>query len=60
MCSIQVTGEPSSDFWMAMWVIAVVSVALCQCLWPGGHQITSPVRISTRSSPSHPVHPIPR
>src|SRR3954452_25426469 len=44
---------------MAMWVMAVVSVAPCQCLWLGGHQITSPARISTRSSPSHWVQPVP-
>src|SRR3954449_9618313 len=29
-CSIHVTGEPFSDSWMAMWVMAVVSVAPCQ------------------------------
>jgi uncharacterized membrane protein YeiH len=34
-------------------------VAPCQCLWPGGHQITSPARISTLASPSHWVQPQP-
>src|SRR3982751_2825450 len=42
-----------------MWVIAVVGVAPCQCLWLGGHQITSPARISTMRSPSHWVQPQP-
>src|SRR3954463_2948897 len=42
-----------------MCVIAVVGVAPCQCLWPGGHQITSPARISTLASPSHWVQPQP-
>src|SRR6478609_8888319 len=44
---------------MAMCVIAVVGDAPCQCLWPGGHQIASPGRISTISSPSHWVQPQP-
>src|SRR3954447_21402889 len=44
---------------MAMCVIAVVGVAPCQCLWFGGHQITSPARISTMGSPSHCVQPQP-
>src|ERR1700738_3419723 len=44
---------------MAMCVMAVVGVAPCQCLWPGGHQITSPARISTMGSPSHCVQPQP-
>src|SRR3954469_17696719 len=42
-----------------MWVMAVVGVAPCQCLWPGGHQTTSPARISTTLSPSHWVQPAP-
>src|SRR6266581_4044232 len=42
-----------------MWVIAVVGVAPCQCLCPGGHQMTSPARISTTGSPSHCVQPQP-
>ena len=44
---------------MAMWVIDVVGVAPCQCLWFGGHQMTSPARISTICSPAHCVHPHP-
>ena len=32
---------------MAMWVMAVVGVAPCQCFSPGGNQITSPGRISS-------------
>src|SRR5439155_26581718 len=43
-----------------MCVIAVVGEAPCQCLWPGGHQITSPARISTIASPSHWVQPQPK
>src|SRR5262249_5663226 len=42
-----------------MCVIAVVGVAPCQCFCPGGHQMTSPARISTTGSPSHCVHPQP-
>jgi hypothetical protein len=57
-CS-QLTLLPSSASWMAICVIAVVGVAPCQCLCPGGHQITSPARISTIGSPSHCVHPQP-
>src|SRR4051794_5074612 len=44
---------------MAMCVRAVVGVAPCQCLWPGGHQMTSPARISTMGSHSHWVQPQP-
>ena len=32
---------------MAMWVIAVVAVAPCQCFSPGGNQMMSPGRISS-------------
>jgi hypothetical protein len=32
--------------------MTVAAVAPCQCLWPGGHQTTSPARISTFASPS--------
>src|ERR1700731_2280902 len=32
---------------MAIWVIAVVGVAPCQCFSPGGIQTTSPGRISS-------------
>jgi len=44
---------------MAMWVIAVVGVAPCQCFTPGGHQTTSPARISSTSSSEHWVQPTP-
>src|SRR3954451_13334892 len=44
---------------MAMWVIAVVGVAPCQCLCPGGHEITSPGRISSIGPPQHCVQPQP-
>src|SRR5262249_32837810 len=42
-----------------MCVMEVVGDAPCQCLWPGGHQMTSPARISTMASPSHCVQPQP-
>src|SRR5207253_6708918 len=57
--SIHSTNFPLSPSWIAMWVIAVVGVAPCQCLCFGGHQITSPGRISTIGPPSHWVHPQP-
>src|SRR5437763_31689 len=37
---------------MAIWVMAVVAVAPCQCFSPGGIQTTSPGRISS-TGPSH-------
>src|SRR5438128_1627928 len=42
---------------MAMCVMAVVGVAPCQCLSFGGHQTTSPGRISTFGPPSLCTHP---
>ena len=45
--SIHSTDLPFDASWMAMWVIAVVSVAPCQCFSPGENQITSPGRISS-------------
>src|SRR5580704_17490007 len=44
---------------MAMCVIALASVAPCQCFLPGGQEITSPGRISSFDSPQHCVHPRP-
>ena len=44
---------------MAMCVIAVVEVAPCQCFSPGGHQTTSPGRISCFGPPSLCTHPHP-
>ena len=44
---------------MARCVIAVVGVAPCQCLSFGGHQTTSPGRISTFGPPSLCTHPHP-
>src|SRR5437870_10122903 len=44
---------------MAMCVIAVVEVAPCQCFSPGGHQTTSPGRISSFGPPSLCTHPHP-
>src|SRR5579884_2771008 len=57
--SIHSTFLPLSCSVIAICAIAVVGVAPCQCLWFGGHQITSPARISTMDSPSHWVHPAP-
>src|ERR1044072_8802661 len=39
--------------------MAVVGVAPCQCFTPGGHQITSPGRISSFGPPQHCVQPRP-
>src|SRR3954463_7773468 len=44
---------------MAMCDIPVVEVAPCQCLSFGGHQTTSPGRISTFGPPSLCTHPHP-
>src|SRR6516162_7468217 len=57
--SIQSTALPSSFSTTAMCDIAVVAVAPCQCFLPGGHQITSPGRISSLRSPQHWVQPHP-
>src|SRR5215212_7713299 len=57
--SIHSTALPSSDSAMATCVIAVVGVAPCQCLSLGGHQTTSPGRISTFGPPSLCTHPHP-
>src|SRR5262245_25209515 len=44
---------------MAICVIAVVGAAPCQCFTPGGHEITSPDRISSIGPPQHCVQPQP-
>src|ERR1700675_2981634 len=44
---------------MAIWVIAVVGVAPCQCFSPGGIQITSPGRISSIGPPQGCAQPQP-
>ena len=44
---------------MAMWVMAVVGVAPCQCFSPGGNQTTSPGRISSTGPPSRCARPSP-
>ena len=51
-CSIQSTGEPFSFSWIAMWLMAVVGVAPCQCFSPGANHTTSPGRISSMAPPS--------
>src|SRR3989442_10212595 len=44
---------------MAIWVMAVVGEAPCQCLTCGGHQITSPALISSTGPPHACVRPTP-
>ena len=44
---------------MAMWVMAVVAVAPCQCFSPGANQITSPGRISSIGPPHRCARPLP-
>src|SRR6266540_2123616 len=56
---IQSTVLPLRCSRMAMCVIAVVEVAPCQCFSPGGHQTTSPGRISSFGPPSVCTHPHP-
>src|SRR5213594_2644070 len=57
--SIQSTVLPLRCSRMAMCVIAVLEVAPCQCFSPGGHQTTSPGRISSFGPPSLCTHPHP-
>src|SRR5579883_251675 len=57
--SIQSTFLPFNCSVIAICDIPVLGVAPCQCLWFGGHQMTSPARISTIGSPSHWVQPKP-
>ena len=51
-CSSHPTTVPSCASWMAIWLMELVGDAPCQCLMPGGIQITLPVRISRLSPPS--------
>jgi hypothetical protein len=44
---------------MAIWVMAVVAVAPCQCFSPGGIQTTSPGRISSTGPPQRCAKPQP-
>src|ERR1017187_9344081 len=44
---------------MAIWVIAVVCAAPCQCFSPGANQITSPGRISSTGPPQRCARPQP-
>src|SRR5438552_12229815 len=57
--SIQSTVLPLRCSRMAMCVMAVVGVAPCQCFSPGGHQTTSPGRISSFGPLSLCTHPSP-
>ena len=57
--SIQVTGEKSTDSWIATWVIAASGVAPCQCLCSAGHQRMSPEWNSSFGPPSIWVQPTP-
>ena len=58
-CSSQLTTLPSSCSWMAIWVMAVVAEAPCQCFSPGGNQTTSPGRISSIGPPQRRARPHP-
>src|SRR5207237_36224 len=42
---------PSSASIVAMWLMAVVGVAPCQCFSPGGHDTTSPGRMTSIGPP---------
>jgi hypothetical protein len=42
---------------MAMWVMAIVGGAPCECLSLGGNHTTSPGRISSIEPPSGCTHP---
>src|SRR5688572_30671560 len=44
---------------MAIWVMAVVAVALCPCFSPGGQEIISPGRMSFLGQPQHCTQPQP-
>ena len=57
--SIQSAVLPSSCSWIAMWVMAVVDLAPCQCFSPGGIQTTSPGRISLMGPPHRCARPQP-
>jgi hypothetical protein len=50
--SIHSTFLPCWLSWTAMWLMAVVGLAPCQCFSPGGNQTTSPARISSMGPPS--------
>src|SRR5207302_4428896 len=58
-CSSHSTTLPSSASWTAMWVMAVVGPAPCQCFSPGGNQTTSPGRISSTGPPHRWARPQP-
>src|SRR5919107_377031 len=58
-CSIQSTGEPLSFSWMAIWLMAVVGDAPCQCFSPGSNQTTSPGRSASIGPPSRWARPKP-
>src|SRR3989442_392767 len=49
--SIQSTTLPLSSSWMAICVMAVVGDAPCQCFSPGGHETTSPGRMTLIGPP---------
>src|SRR3954471_24341308 len=57
--SIQVTGDPFTDSWMAMWVMASCGGAPGQCLCSAGHQRMSPAWNSSFGPPSIWVQPTP-
>src|SRR3954452_21424366 len=53
------TFLPFTTFVIAMWLMALVGVAPCQCLTPAGDQITSPGLVSRLAAPSSCTHPVP-
>src|SRR5207237_3932028 len=57
--SIHSTALPLSCSTIAMCVMAVAGVAPCQCFSLGGHQTTSPARISCFGPPSLCTQPQP-
>ena len=57
--SIQSTTFPFSCSCVAMWVIAIVGEAPCQCFSLGANHTTSPGRISSTGPPSFCAHPTP-
>ncbi|VVQ04204.1 hypothetical protein PS906_05304 [Pseudomonas fluorescens] len=58
-CSIQSTTLPSSTSAIAIWLIAVVGAAPCQCLAPGAIHTVSPGRISRTGCPHSCTNPEP-
>src|SRR5919204_6273936 len=58
-CSSHSTTLPFSALVIAMWLMRLVAVALCQCFTVGGIQTTSPGWICPRSPPHSCTQPVP-